>query len=100
MLQVFDDHVSNADDVSRREWLRLGTASAAGMASFFGRRATSAPSAQHEPHQRFGNARRAILFWLTGRAPQQQSWDVKTEAPLEVRDPFRAIASRTPGLDV
>ena len=100
MLQVFDDHVSNADDVSRREWLRLGTASSAGMASFFGRRATSAPSAQHEPHRGFGKAKRAILFWLTGGAPQQESWDVKTEAPLEVRGPFSPIASRTPGMDV
>lgn len=48
----------------------------------------------------FGRAKSVILFWLTGGPPQQETWDMKPEAPLEVRGPFQPIASRVPGLDV
>lgn len=48
----------------------------------------------------FGRAKSVILFWLTGGPAQQESWDPKPHAPLEVRGPFQPIATRTPGLNV
>lgn len=48
----------------------------------------------------FGKAKSVILFWLNGGPAQQESWDPKPGAPLELRGPFQPIASRTPGLDV
>src|SRR6185436_10125264 len=48
----------------------------------------------------FGRAKSVILFWLTGGPAQQESWDPKPQAPLEVRGPFQPIATKTPGLNV
>ena len=48
----------------------------------------------------FGRAKSVILFWLTGGPAQQETWDPKPRAPLEVRGPFQPIATATPGLDV
>lgn len=100
MFQIFDEGITQCDGINRREWLRIGTASTAGMASFFGRPATAAPTTEHDPLRAFGKAKRAILFWLNGGPPQQETWDVKTQAPIEVRGPFQPIASRIPGMDV
>ena len=59
MLQLFDEGGASADDVSRREWLRLGTASAAGMSSFFGRRAL--------PQKKYARNHQPRARWLTDR---------------------------------
>lgn len=48
----------------------------------------------------FGKAKSVILFWLNGGPAQQESWDPKPNAPLEVRGPFQPIASKTAGLNV
>ena len=48
----------------------------------------------------FGRAKSVILFWLNGGPAQQESWDPKPAAPVEVRGPYSPIATRTPGLNV
>lgn len=84
---------------TRRDWLKAGSL-AAGAAACGMTPAAARDSVLHEPERAFGKAKRAILFWLTGGPPQQETWDPKTEAPVEVRGPFQPIATRTPGLSV
>jgi len=43
-------------------------------------------------------AKSCILLWLDGGPSHLETWDVKPEAPVEVRGPFGAIASATPGI--
>lgn len=100
MLSFHDDSLPTCDAFNRREWLRIGAATSAGMASFFGLPAAKADSVDHDPVRAFGKAKRTILFWLTGGPPQQESWDPKIEAPVEIRGPFNPIPSRTPGMNV
>jgi hypothetical protein len=44
--------------------------------------------------------RRCIFLWLTGGPSQLDTFDPKPDAPAHIRGPFRAIATRVPGLHV
>jgi Protein of unknown function (DUF1501) len=48
----------------------------------------------------FGRARRCILLFLTGGPPQLDTWDLKPEAPAEVRGELRPIATTVPGIRI
>lgn len=77
-------------DLSRREWLRVGGLSAAGL-TLPAYRATATPA---------GRARACIFLFLGGGPPQHETWDPKPDVPAEIRGPFRPIASSLPGLHV
>ena len=44
-----------------------------------------------------GAARSCIVFFLDGGPAQQDMWDMKPEAPSEIRGPYRPISTYTPG---
>lgn len=46
----------------------------------------------------FGKAKRCILVYLLGGPPQIDMWDMKPEAPAEIRGPFKPIASAVTGM--
>jgi len=77
-------------DLSRREWLRAGGLSAAGLTLPL-HRAAAAPA---------GPARACIFLFLGGGPPQHETWDPKPDAPAEIRGEFQPIASSVPGLRV
>src|SRR3954471_22521842 len=41
-----------------------------------------------------------ILFWMWGGPSQLETWDMKPEAPVEFRGPFRPISTNVPGIDI
>ncbi len=90
--------------LTRREWIRAGSLGLSGLSlsqagqNSLARDAELLPSAGSG--SAFGRAKSVILFWLTGGPAQQESWDPKPQAPLEVRGPFQPIATKTPGLNV
>ncbi|MBS0206874.1 MAG: DUF1501 domain-containing protein [Planctomycetes bacterium] len=91
--------------LTRRDWIQAGSLSVGGLS--LGSRLGSSAGLAAEPVSggqgagaAFGRAKSVILFWLTGGPAQQESWDPKPNAPLEVRGPFQPIASRSPGLNV
>jgi hypothetical protein len=77
---------------SRREFLRVGGGLAvAGCLS-----ATPMPAAESSRPA----ARSCILVYLLGGPPHLDMWDLKPDAPAEVRGPFRPISTSLPGLRV
>ena len=79
--------------VSRRTFL---VASGAGFAGFqYGRPGVAAPTRQDN---RGGKAKSTILFFLCGGASHLDSWDLKPNAPVEYRGPFKPIATSAPGV--
>lgn len=46
----------------------------------------------------FGRAKRVILLYLYGAAPQHETFDPKPQAPAEVRGEWQAIATAAPGV--
>ena len=77
-------------DLSRREWLRVGGLSVAGLTLPIHR-----ASARTD-----GPATACIFLFLGGGPPQHEIWDPKPDAPAEIRGEFKPIASSLPGLHV
>jgi len=48
----------------------------------------------------FGRAKSVILLFLTGAPSHQDIWDLKPDAPAEVRGEFRPIDTVTPGVQI
>lgn len=47
-----------------------------------------------------GRAKSVIYIFLSGGLAQHESFDLKPDAPLEVRGEFRPIRTRTPGIEI
>ena len=50
--------------------------------------------------QHSGSAKSCILIYLLGGPPHQDLFDLKPEAPTEVRGPFQPIATSVPGVPI
>ena len=100
MLSILDS--SHSHRCSRREWLRIGGTSLAGLS--LARHAASQPSVVPagltDAGSAFGRARSVIVIFLNGGPPQHETFDPKPNAPAEIRGGFGAIPSQTPGMFV
>src|SRR6476619_3955991 len=88
---------------SRRELLRVGGLSALGLSlhqvmagNVWGNPAVAPGILPTD--KSFGKAKSVIFLWLAGGPPQHETFDPKPEAPLEVRGPFKPIATNVPGI--
>lgn len=93
MLTILDDNVPLCDDVTRREWLRLGGLGAFGL-TLPGLLAAreQAGAGKRKPYKS------CILLFFLGAPPQHETWDPKPDAPPEVRGDLKPTQSATPGL--
>ena len=105
MLSIQDDSISLAGRVSRREWLRIGGVSALGLSlpALWGATPGEALSAEAsrlsgELGTTFGKAKNVIFLWLQGGPPQHETFDPKPDAPVDIRGPFKPIATNVPGI--
>lgn len=98
---MFRIHTSGArlcDGLTRREWLRVGGLSLAGLSlPSLLRARESAPATGSGS---FGKAKACILLFHLGGPPQHETWDPKPDAPAEIRGDLKPIATRIPGLQV
>lgn len=88
---------SNCDGVSRRGFLRIGSAGlfGLGLSQFLELEAQAAPDKR--PARR---ARSVILVWLSGGPATIDMWDLKPDAADDIRGEFRPVASRAQGLRI
>jgi hypothetical protein len=105
MLTILDENPGLGSSLNRREWLRVGSfgAGAFSLPQLLASRRAQARETAARPlatGNGFGRAKSVILFWLNGGPAQQESWDPKPQAPVEIRGPFQPVASQTPGLNV
>jgi hypothetical protein len=75
----------------RRQFLRFGTVALGSLAC---------PSLSSLAARRPPSARACILLYLDGGPSHIDLWDMKPEAPVEVRGPFRPVATSLPGVRV
>lgn len=83
---------------SRRWFLQMGLAGVAGLSlpQLLRFQAQGAASARPRGTDR----KSVILIWLSGGPSQLDTWDPKPDAPIEVRGPFRSIATKVPGVRI
>lgn len=78
---------------SRRWFLQVGLAGTAGLTLPNLLRA-NAENARAKP------PKSVILIWLSGGPSHLDMWDLKPEAPVEIRGPFRSINTVVPGIEI
>ena len=100
MLRILGSAKTLCDRMTRRDMLRVSGIGAlsAGMGASLGLAAANADSGASAPH--FGQAKRVILLYLYGAAAQHELWDLKPEAPDEIRGIFKPIPTVVPGIEI
>ena len=82
--------------VSRRELLQAGYSGllGVGLSSVLGQRSQAAPSPRSESSR---SPKSVIIVFLTGACSHHDTFDMKLEAPAEIRGEFQPIATSIPG---
>jgi hypothetical protein len=98
MFRVLGSPKTLCNGMTRRDLLQVGGASFAGL---------SLPQILSQQAQAggvtlpgFGRAKNCIILFLYGSPSQLETFDMKPQAPVEVRGTIGAIPSSLPGLDV
>src|SRR5581483_11013156 len=95
MLTIHGRASRMCDGVSRRSFLKIGglgvTAGCLSLADVFRAEAAQGRSSSHKA---------VINVFLGGGPPHQDMWEIKTEAPKEIKGEFKPIATRVPGIQI
>jgi hypothetical protein len=81
-------------EISRRRFMQAGTAALAGADAS---RLLAAVASASQPR---ASIRHCITLFLVGSPGQLDTWDMKPEAPSEIRGRFRPIATNVPGIEI
>lgn len=86
----------------RRDWLRIGAISAAGLTlpMLLRGRAEARESPTRPANSSFGKAKSCIVVFLFGGPAHQDMWDLKPSAPSDIRGEFQPISTSLPGVHV
>src|SRR5262245_9571303 len=94
MLALRTAHASrHCDGLSRRDWLRIGGLGACGLSLPNLLRAESTS-------RRASRAKSAIILFLSGGPSHLDMFDLKPDAPEDIRGTFRPTATRVPGMRI
>jgi hypothetical protein len=95
MLNIMGPSTRFCDGVTRRSFFKVGTfafgATALSLADIYRAEAQSGRPTRHKA---------VINIFLGGGPPHQDMWEIKTEAPAEIRGEFRPIPTRVPGIQI
>jgi hypothetical protein len=84
--------------LSRRELLRAGGLSCLGLMLPDLLNSPAHAAGKHPPT--FGKAKSCLIVYLNGGASHHDTFDMKPDAPEEIRGEFKPIASNVPGINV
>jgi Protein of unknown function (DUF1501) len=91
--------IRHCDGWTRREVLRVGAVSLGGLSLPQLLHAGEEPSAGDRNRSR-PKARSVVILYLSGGPSQLDMWDMKPDAPLEIRGTFQPITTRVPGIRI
>ncbi len=93
MLQLDGKTFQNCSGTTRRNFLQIGVPLLGlGLADLLRRESQAAEAG------RPASQKSLIVFWTDGGISQQDTYDVKPEAPAEYRGSYEAISTNVPGL--
>lgn len=86
--------VSFCDGLRRRDFLHAGALSMLGLtlADFFELKAAGAVNTAEDKN--------CIMLFLVGGPSQLDTWDLKPQAPAEIRGPYKPIKTNVPGIEI
>jgi hypothetical protein len=96
MLTIEGPRQTFCDGVSRRSFLKIGalamgTLGGLNLADLYRAEALAGTKSSHKA---------VINIFLGGGPPHQDMWDIKTDAPKEIRGEFNPIATNVAGLEI
>ena len=93
MLNILGPRLKMCDGLSRRSFLKVGSLAMGGL--------SLADVLKAEAQAGTGNTHKAtIMIFLPGGPPHQDMWDIKTEAPADIRGEFDPISTNVPGIQI
>jgi hypothetical protein len=97
MLSIDGPRLRTCQGVSRRELLRVGGLGVLGLAlpDLLRGQARAAPT--RDRHPTFGRAKSCLIVFLNGGCSHHDTFDMKPDAPEEIRGEFKPISSNVPG---
>jgi len=89
-----DKPVHFCDGLTRRDFLHAGSLGLLGLTlpDMFALRALGAVNPDRDVN--------CILLMLVGAPSQLDTWDMKPDAPAEIRGPYKPIATNVPGIRI
>src|SRR6058998_1614800 len=89
-----DRPVHFCDGFTRRDFLHAGTLAffAFGLTDFLSLKANGAITGDKDLN--------VIQLFLVGGPSQLDTWDMKPEAPTEIRGPYKPIKTNVPGIEI
>ena len=89
------------NSIRRRDWLRLGALAPFGLSahSLFANRAAAEDTTQQQ-RSSFGRAKQCVILFMAGGPAQQDTFDMKPDAPADYRSAFRPIDTTASGIQI
>lgn len=92
MLTIFGKGQRFCDGISRRSFLRIGALGVGGL--------TLPDILRAEAASGRSSHKAVINVFLAGGPPHQDMWEIKSEAPAEIRGEFKPINTNVPGIEI
>jgi hypothetical protein len=100
-VRILGNNKKLCDGISRRDLVQAGGASLFGLTLAD---LLSLQAAQAAPTgaagRTFGKAKSVIILFLYGSPSQLDTWDMKPDAPEQIRGPFKPIRTSNPSIDI
>ncbi len=93
LLSKAADRQRFCDGISRRDFLMVGGSIAGGLDALLA-------AASRSPARQRALAQVADQYLPAGGPPHQDLWDLKPEAPAEIRGEFKPISTNVPGIQI
>lgn len=93
MLRIQGKSFGLCDGLTRRSFLQIGGLALGGMTLPQVLQAEQAAGVN-------GNGKGIIMVFLPGGPPHQDMWDIKMDAPAEIRGEFTPIQTNVPGIEI
>jgi len=93
MLTIYGANNRMCDGISRRNFIQIGALGMGGL--------TMPQLLQAEKNSTLGKSGKAIIMiYLPGGPPHQDMYEIKTDAPSEIRGEFSPIKTNVPGIEI
>ncbi len=98
MLSISGRRFRLCDGVTRREALKIGALGVGGLTlpELLRAEAQAGVGSSHAPRKNSA----VIMIYLAGAPPHQDMYDLKMDAPSEIRGEFRPIKTNVPGIEI
>jgi hypothetical protein len=100
MLSILGPRIRLCDGITRREMLRVGGLAFTGLAWSDLMRASAGQRSNRRRAGQFGKAKACIVVFNYGGPSHLDTFDLKPDAPAEIRGEFQPIATNVPGVSI